>query len=273
MVAGVEAGGTKFVCAVGTGPDDFTRVEFPTGAPEETLARVARFLKDFDVEALGIGCFGPVNLKLGSIGATPKVAWRGVKVVELLRAATGIRQIVFDTDVNAAAMGEFTWGAAQEINNFLYLTVGTGIGGGMMVNGRLLHGFTHPEMGHIRMPHDWQKDPFEGDCFAHGDCLEGLASGHAMEMRWKVRAEDLPEEHPAWALEAHYLGLGIASLICTLSPEKVIVGGGVMKRAGFDAVRAEVFRNINGYTDVPEIIPPGLGANAGVLGAMALARQ
>jgi fructokinase len=272
-LAGVEAGGTKFVCAVGTGPDDFTRTEFPTGTPEETLARVTDYLKDFEIDALGIGCFGPLDLKMGLIGSTPKVAWRGVKIVELLRASTGIGKIVLDTDVNAAAMGEYRWGAARGLGTFLYLTVGTGIGGGAMVNGKLLRGFAHPEMGHIRLPHDWQKDPFAGDCFAHGDCLEGLASGRAMEMRWKIRAEDLPEEHPAWALETHYLGLGIASLICTLSPEKVIVGGGVMKRAGFDAVRAEVGRNINGYMDVPEIVPPGLGGDAGVLGAMALARQ
>jgi fructokinase len=272
-LAGVEAGGTKFVCAVGTGPDDFTRTEFPTGTPEETLARVTDYLKDFEIDALGIGCFGPLDLKMGSIGSTPKVAWRGVKIVEHLRASTGLGKIVLDTDVNAAAMGEYLWGAARGLGTFLYLTVGTGIGGGAMVNGKLLHGFAHPEMGHIRLPHDWQKDPFAGDCFAHGDCLEGLASGRAMEMRWKIRAEDLPEEHPAWALEAHYLGLGLASLICTLSPEKVIVGGGVMKRAGFHAVRAEVGRNINGYMDVPEIVPPGLGGDAGVLGAMALARQ
>jgi fructokinase len=126
-------------------------------------------------------------------------------------------------------------------------------------------------MGHIRIPHDLAKDPFAGDCYAHKDCLEGLASGHAMESRWGIRGENLPDEHPAWALEAHYLGLGIASLICTLSPELVIVGGGVMKRAGFDRVRAEVELVMNGYMELPEIVPPALGGNAGVLGAMALA--
>jgi len=272
-VAGIEAGGTKFVCAVGAGPGDFTRAEFPTTTPDETLARVTEFFRGFEVSAMGIGCFGPLDLKKGTITSTPKVAWRNVEILERLRASTGIEEISLDTDVNAAAMGEHLWGAAQNIDTFLYLTVGTGIGGGAMVNGRLLHGFAHPEMGHIRIPHDLQKDPFAGDCFAHADCLEGLASGHAMETRWQIRGENIPEDHPAWKLEAHYLGLGIASLICTLSPEMVIVGGGVMKRAGFDSVRAEVARVINGYMELPPIVPPLLGGDAGVLGAMALARQ
>jgi fructokinase len=272
-LAGIEAGGTKFVCGVGNGPGDLTRVEFPTTTPEETLGRVTAFLSNFEIDALGIGCFGPLDLKRGSIAATPKVAWRNVEIVELLRASTRVQKVVLDTDVNAAAMGEHIWGAARGIDTFLYLTVGTGIGGGAMVNGRLLHGLTHPEMGHIRIPHDLELDPFAGDCFAHGDCLEGLASGHAMEMRWKIRGEDLPDTHPAWELEAHYLSLGIASLICTLSPEKVIVGGGVMKRVGFDVVRAKLALLINGYTEVPPIIPPELGGDAGVLGAMALARE
>jgi fructokinase len=270
-LAGIEAGGTKFVCAVGTGPGDLVSQEFPTTTPDETLGHVISFFKAFQIDALGIGCFGPLDLRRGMITSTPKVAWRGVPIVELLRRATGIERIVLDTDVNAAALGERTWGAAQGIDNFLYLTVGTGIGGGAIVNGRLIHGQGHPEMGHIRIPHDLAKDPFAGDCYAHKDCLEGLASGHAMESRWGIRGENLPDEHPAWALEAHYLGLGIASLICTLSPELVIVGGGVMKRAGFDRVRAEVELVMNGYMELPEIVPPALGGNAGVLGAMALA--
>jgi fructokinase len=270
--AGIEAGGTKIVCGVGTGPGDFVRKEFPTTTPEETLARISEFLAGFEISALGIGCFGPLDLRKGMITATPKVAWRQVEIVERLRASTGIQKIILDTDVNAAATGEHIWGAARDVETFLYLTVGTGIGGGAMVNGKLLHGFAHPEMGHIRIPHDWQRDPFAGDCFAHGDCLEGLASGQAIEIRWQMRGENIPETHPAWELEAHYLGLGIASLICAHSPEKVIVGGGVMKRVGFDAVRAEVYRVINGYMDLPPIVPPKLGGDAGVLGAMALAR-
>jgi fructokinase len=270
-LAGIEAGGTKFVCAVGTGPGDFIRGEFPTTTPKETLEQVTAFLRPFEIAALGIGCFGPLDLNKGCITATPKAAWRNVEIVKLLRESTGIQKIALDTDVNAAAKGEHAFGAARGIDTFLYLTVGTGIGGGAMVNGRLLHGLAHPEMGHIRLPHDWEKDPFPGDCYAHGDCLEGMASGQAMERRWNVRGENLPENHPAWELEAHYLGLGIASLICTLSPELVIVGGGVMKRVGFDLVQEKVHRLMNGYTEVPRIVAPELGGNAGVLGAMALA--
>jgi fructokinase len=272
-LAGIEAGGTKFVCGVGSGPADLIRAEFPTTTPEETLGRVSEFFKDFDIDSLGVGCFGPLDLTHGRITTTPKVVWRDVDIVERLRQATGIQKIVLDTDVNAAAMGEHVWGAAQGIDSFLYLTIGTGIGGGAMVNGRLLHGLTHPEMGHLRIPHDWARDPYRGDCFAHGDCFEGLASGRAMEMRWKIRGENLPDGHPAWELEAHYLGLGIASLICTLSPEKIIVGGGVMKRVGFEMVRSEVQRLMNGYMNVPEIVPPALGGNAGVLGSLLLARE
>ena len=269
-LAGIEAGGTKFVCGVGSGPGDLIRAEFPTTTPEETLGRVSSFFKDHEVEALGIGCFGPLDLKKGRITSTPKEAWREFAIVQRLREATGIQKIVLDTDVNAAAMGEHLWGAAQGIATFLYLTVGTGIGGGAMVNGRMLHGLKHPEMGHIRIPHDWQRDPYAGDCFAHGDCLEGLASGRAMEMRWGIRGENLPAEHLGWQLETHYLGLGIASLICALSPEKIIIGGGVMKRVGFENLRAEVQKRMNGYMDVPEIVPPALGGDAGVLGSMAL---
>jgi fructokinase len=272
-VAGIEAGGTKFVCGVGTGPSDFVREEFATTAPEETLGRAISFLRNFEVDALGIGCFGPLDLRKGVIGATPKAAWRDVGIADVMRNGTGIERIVLDTDVNAAALGEHLWGAARGIDNFLYLTVGTGIGGGAMVNGRLLHGQAHPEMGHIRIPHDFGRDAFKGNCFAHGDCLEGLASGSAMEARWGIRGENLPGGHPGWELEAHYLGLGIASLICAFSPEKVIVGGGVMKRVGFEEVRAEVRRLINEYLHVPEIVPPELGGNAGVLGAMGLAGE
>jgi fructokinase len=269
-LAGIEAGGTKFVCGVGTGPDKFVREEFPTTTPDETLAQAIAFLKRFEIDALGIGSFGPVDLRRGAITSTPKLAWQGVPIVQLLREATGIQRIFFDTDVNAAALGEHVWGAARGIDTFLYLTVGTGIGGGAMVNGKLLHGLAHPEMGHIRIPHDLAHDPFPGDCFAHRDCFEGLASGHAMEARWGIRGEHLPSSHPAWPLESHYLALGLANLIYTLSPQLVIVGGGVMKRAGFDAVRQEVRQLMNGYSEPPPIVPPQLAGNAGVLGAMAL---
>jgi fructokinase len=270
-LAGIEAGGTKFVCGVGSGPDDLVREEFPTTTPEETLRRAAEFLNRHKPDALGIGCFGPIDLRRGLITATPKRAWQNCAIVATLRAATGLRNIAFDTDVNAAAMGEYKWGAAQGAGVFLYLTVGTGIGGGAMIDGRLLHGLVHPEMGHMRVPHDSAADSFPGACYAHGDCLEGLASGFAIESRWNQRGENLPADHPAWELEAHYLSHALANLTCTFSPEAIVIGGGVAKRVGFPVLREKTAALLNGYTTMPKIVPPALGGNAGVAGAIALA--
>jgi len=160
------------------------------------------------------------------------------------------------------------------------LTIGTGIGGGGLSSGKLLHGLIHPEMGHIRLPHDLARDPFPGACPYHGDCLEGLASGPALEKRWGARAETLPPDHPAWKLEARYLALALVNFICTLSPQRIILGGGVMEQAQlFPLIRREVQQLLNGYVQSPVIIenidayivPPGLGKRAGVLGAIALA--
>jgi fructokinase len=185
----------------------------------------------------------------------------------------------FDTDVNAAALGEWQWGAAQGLGNFIYLTVGTGIGGGGMAGGRLIHGLVHPEMGHIPVPHDHDRDPFPGRCPFHADCLEGLAAGPALEERWGRPAETLPGDHPAWALEAHYLALGLMAYICILSPQRIILGGGVMQQKQlFPLIRQEVQQLLNGYVQSPAIVekideyivPPGLGDKAGVLGSLAL---
>jgi len=179
-------------------------------------------------------------------------------------------------------LGECRWGAAQGLDTFIYLTVGTGIGGGGMVGGHFLHGLIHPEMGHIRIPHDWAQDPYPGWCPYHGDCLEGLANGPAIEARWGRRGETLPPDHPAWPLEARYLALGLVNFICTLSPQRIIMGGGVMRQGHlFPMIREQVQRLLNGYVQSPclmqdidsYIVPPGLGGRAGVLGAIALARQ
>ncbi|HET6897424.1 MAG TPA: ROK family protein, partial [Vicinamibacteria bacterium] len=181
----------------------------------------------------------------------------------------------------AAALAEGRWGSAQGLETFLYLTIGTGIGGGGLVEGRLLHGLVHPEMGHIRIPHDTAADPFAGACPFHGDCLEGLASGPAMQARWGRNAEELPDDHPAWALEAHYLALALANFVCTLSPRRVILGGGVMDRGAlFPLIRKRLQALLNDYVQAPEVqggidgyvVPPALGARTGVLGALALAR-
>jgi fructokinase len=273
MTGGVEAGGTKFICGVGTGPDDLETLEFPTTDPEETIDRVLEFFEGRAVDRIGVGSFGPVDLKSGYITTTPKLAWRNIDLLGAIRRGTGV-PVTLDTDVNAAALGEFCWGAAKDVNTFMYVTIGTGIGGGGMVSGRMMHGLQHPEMGHVRIPHDWQADPYPGLCPSHGDCLEGLASGPAIEARWGLRAFDLPPEHPAWDLEARYLAFGLVNWICTLSPQRVIVGGGVMRQAGLlPKIRANLEQLVNGYFPLPEIVLPGLGERAGILGALALASK
>ncbi len=292
LYGGIEAGGTKFVCAIGRGPNELLgETRFPTTTPAETLGRAVDFLKEQQTRygplaAVGIASFGPVDLNpasatFGYITTTPKPGWGQVDVAGPIRAATGA-PVGFDTDVNGAAMGEWRWGAAQGLDTFVYLTVGTGIGGGALANGKPLHGLLHPEMGHMRVGHDRDKDPFAGSCPYHGDCLEGLACGPAMQARWGQPAETLPPDHPAWALEAHYLGQAVANLVCTLSPQRIIIGGGVAGHAGlFPMIRAEAQKLLNGYVQVPAllkriddyVVPPGLGARAGVLGAIVLAER
>jgi fructokinase len=288
LFGGIEGGGTKFVCAVGTDPYDIrAEARFPTTTPDETLDQVASFFKDHDgLSAIGIACFGPLDPRpdsadFGMILPTPKPAWSGANIVKMLRACFDV-PIGFDTDVNGAALGEHLWGAAQGLDTFIYLTVGTGIGGGAYVNGRLLHGLLHPEMGHISVPHDLTRDPFEGACPFHRDCFEGLASGVAMERRWEQRAETLPSDHPAWDLEGHYIAHALASYICTLSPQRIIVGGGIGQRTHLlHSVQQKTVAVLNGYVRSPAIleniqsyiVPPGLGNRAGVAGAIALAQQ
>ncbi len=288
-VGGIEAGGSKFVCLVGGGPDTIAaRVEFPTASPREMIGRVVEFFRAQanaqPLAAIGIASFGPLDLdprspRFGYLTSTPKSGWQDVDLVGPVRKALGL-PVALDTDVNAAALGEKRWGAARDVETFVYLTVGTGIGGGGMVEGRLIHGVLHPEMGHMRIPHDRQADPFAGSCPFHGDCWEGLAAGPAIEARWGTKAEHLPADHRAWRLEAHYLALGLANLICVLSPQRIILGGGVMQRAGLlPLIRQDTLELLNGYIQVAAIldhidefiVPARLGANAGALGAMALA--
>jgi fructokinase len=288
---GIEAGGTKFVCAIGTGPDDLrAEVRFATTTPQETIGRAIQFLQQHHakepLEAIGIASFGPVDPDpasptFGTITSTPKPGWAHTDLAGPVRRALGV-PVGFDTDVNGAALGEHRWGAARGLDTFIYLTVGTGIGGGGMVSGQLIHGLIHPEMGHVRIPHDWDRDPYPGVCPFHGDCLEGLATGPALEARWGQPAETLPPDHPAWPLEAEYLALGLVNFICTLSPQRIILGGGVMQQPHpFPLVRRRVRELLNGYLQAPiildrieeYIVPPGLGNRAGVLGAIALAQQ
>ncbi len=292
LYGGIEGGGTKFVCVVGTGPGDIRAEErFPTTTPDATLGQALTFFRDTQarlgpIHALGIGSFGPVDLVPGSptfgfITSTPKPGWKNVDVAGPFRRALGL-EVAFDTDVNVAALSEWRWGAAQGLDTILYLTIGTGIGGGGLVGGQLMHGLVHPEIGHLRLPRDPAADPFPGACPFHGDCLEGLASGPALLARWGRPAESLPPEHAAWALEARYLALALVNLICTVSPQRIVMGGGVMDQAHlFPMVRREVTVLLNDYVRAPEIlesiedyiVPPALGARAGVLGALALAQR
>jgi len=294
LFGGIEAGGTKFVCAAGTGPDDIQPVSFATTTPDVTIKQAIDYFRSeqdrrgLPLVAVGIGSFGPVDLNpasltYGYITSTPKPSWADTDLAGTISRALGV-PVGFDTDVNAAALGEFRWGAAHGLDTFIYLTVGTGIGGGGLTNGALMHGLIHPEMGHIRLPRDKEIDTFEGICPFHGDCLEGLASGKAVGARWGRPAQELPADHPAWALEAHYLAIALADFICTLSPRRIIMGGGIMQREHlFPMVRSEVRQLLNGYIQAPEIldddglagyiVPPGLGGRSGVLGSIALGQQ
>jgi fructokinase len=284
---GIEAGGTRWNCAIGDGEGGVELVEsFATTGPEETLARAAAFFGEHGpIAALGVGCFGPVALdpsspRYGRITTTPKPGWSDTDVVGPLRAALDV-PVAFETDVNAAAIGEGRFGAGQGVASFVYVTVGTGIGAGVVVEGRPLHGLVHPEPGHMLVPHDRGRDPFPGSCPFHGDCLEGLASGTALRARWGAPGEEL-DDPAVWELEADYLALGFANLVLTLSPQRLIVGGGVASGHGLlDLVRPRLVAALAGYLDPPELaadgidgflVPPALGPRSGVVGAIELAR-
>lgn len=287
---GIEAGGTKFVCAVGTGPNDIRAEErFPTTTPQETIGRAIAFFRQQQaahgqLAAVGIASFGPIDPNpasstFGYITTTPKPGWANTDFAGTVGRELGV-PVGFDTDVNAAALGEARWGAGQGLDDLIYFTIGTGIGGGGLVNGRLMHGLIHPEMGHMRLPHDRAADPYAGHCPYHGDCFEGLACGPAITDRWNQDADTLPADHPAWKLEAHYLALAMANAVCTLSPQRIILGGGVMSHPGLLAmVQREVQTLLAGYVQSPAItsdieryiVAPGLGNQSGVLGAFALA--
>jgi fructokinase len=274
VLGGIEAGGSKWECAVGTGPDDLRAVStIATTTPADTIGEaVAFFEREGPVDAIGIGSFGPVDLVRGVITTTPKPGWAHTNVAGEIGRRLGV-PLAFDTDVNAAALGEFRWGAAQGLDVCCYVTVGTGIGGGVLVGGAPLHGLQHPQVGHLRNPHDREEDPFPGVCPFHGDCWEGLASGPALEARSGRPAEVL-EDDSVWALEARYLALGLLAVSAVVSPQRIVLGGGVMGRAGLlGLVQRQLDQLVGGYVAVPELVPPALGARAGVIGALALAES
>jgi fructokinase len=290
LFGGIEAGGTKFVCMVGRGPKHIeSRVRINTTSPGETLKNVIDFFRPYTkekmVKAIGIGCFGPLDLNPdsksnGYITSTPKPGWRNTDVAGILRRELKVN-ITMDTDVNAAALGEFNWGASKGNDPSLYLTIGTGIGGGYINKGKPLMGLLTPEMGHIHVPHDFNLDPFPGSCPFHKDCFEGLASGPAILSRFNVRGETISDDHPFWEIESAYIASALVDYILILSPRIIILGGGIMQRPIlFPIIKRKVQEFLNGYVQSPillenidtYIVPPGLGNQSGVLGALALAQ-
>lgn len=282
----IEGGGTKFVCAVGSAPDDLRDVvAFPTATPDETLNEVTSFLSQHaPLDAIGVAMFGPLDLNrssttYGSVRATPKSGWSGADVVAPLQAAFDV-PVGFDTDVNGAALGEGRWGAGRGLGTFLYITVGTGIGGGGVVDGNPMHGLVHPEIGHLRIPRH-PEDPFPGRCPFHGDCLEGLAAGPALAERWGRPVEDLGSDTGrAVEFEAYALGHAMANLVLTVSPERMILGGGVMSVPGLlNATRRQMVESLGGYVDAPALrdgaadflVAPELGDRSGIAGGLVLA--
>jgi fructokinase len=282
-IGAIEAGGTKFVCGIGNEHGEIAeRISFPTRGPEETMADVIAFFRDKQVEAFGIGSFGPIGLNpsqpdYGCFTTTPKPGWAGYPMLAEMGRHFSV-PMRWDTDVNAAALGEATWGAAKGLGSCVYYTIGTGVGVGVYVEGKPVHGLVHPEGGHVLIRRH-PDDTFAGNCPYHGDCLEGMAAGPALERRWQIKGSDIPADHEAWTLEAYYIGQAVAGTILLLSPEKVILGGGVMhQRQLFPLIREEVRRALNGYVSAAAvqegiddyIIAPGLGDNAGLCGAVAL---
>ena len=291
LIAAIEAGGTKFACAVGTGPGDLRdEIVIQTTDPRTTMHSVTRFLagakaKHGPFAAIGVGSFGPVDLDpssktYGFITTTPKHGWQHTDLVGPLRSQFKV-PVGFDTDVNAAVFGEYLWGAGKGCDPLIYITVGTGIGGGVIVNGHLLHGLLHPEIGHLHVPAPTGSSAVNAECQCafHKSCLEGYASGPAIMKRWGKRAENLPPTHEVWDEVSEVLAHGLANLILTLSPQRIILGGGVMHQSQLLAlIRSKMLRILNGYLQSPEItrktdqyiVAPALGDRAGLLGALAL---
>ncbi|GGF98106.1 fructokinase [Paenibacillus albidus] len=282
-IGAIEAGGTKFVCGLGDESGRILdRISFPTEHPDLTLPKVIQYFQDKQVEAIGIGSFGPIDIRpdsptYGYVTTTPKPGWGNYDMLGTLQRVFPV-PLGWDTDVNAAAYGEAKWGAAQGLSSCLYYTVGTGVGVGVYSEGKIIHGLVHPEGGHM-LPRRHPEDKFAGACPYHGDCLEGMAAGPAIEARWGKKGHELPANHIAWEMEAFYIAQSITSAILLLSPHKIILGGGVMQQQQlFPLIRQAVLRNLNGYVSSNAIldhmdeyiVPPGLGHQAGLCGALAL---
>jgi fructokinase len=275
----VEMGGTRTSVGVGSSPEDLDYRSFATSEPDRSLGQVVELLKERAPDAVGIASFGPLDLAAGRIGVTPKGGWSGTDLIGPVRRALDV-PVGLDTDVNGAALGEARWGAGRGLGSFVYVTVGTGIGGGALIHGEPLQGMGHPEMGHLvvrRHPDDGTP----GVCRLHGDCLEGLASGPAIAARSGANAEDLTGAavEEAIEIEAFYLAQMVRDLVCTLAPERVIVGGGVARLPGLiELIGERLDAELGGYPGLPEhqtgfVVPPGLGRLSGLAGGLILAER
>jgi fructokinase len=283
LYGALEAGGTKMVMAIGNENGEILeQVSIPTEAPAVTVPKMIDYYKDKDIKALGIGCFGPVDLDrtsdtYGYITSTPKTAWVNYDIVGNIKKGLNI-PIGFDTDVNASALGEATWGSMKGLPSGIYITIGTGIGVGVYQNGGLLHGNLHPEAGHILLGKH-PEDTFEGVCPYHKNCLEGLASGPSIERRWNKKAIELKDNPKVWEMEAYYIAQGIVNYILTLAPHRIVLGGGVMHQEQlFSLIRSKVAELLNGYVKTKElshpedyIVPAALKDNQGIMGCLRLA--
>jgi fructokinase len=282
MLGAIEAGGTKFVCAVGDDTGKIVeRIQIPTTVPSETIPQVIAFFKKYSIEAIGIGSFGPIDVNqdsatYGNITSTPKPGWKDYPFVKAVKEALAV-PVGFNTDVNAAALGEATFGAAKGLDSCLYITVGTGIGAGAVVQGKLLQGHSHPEMGHILVRRH-PEDQYAGKCPYHQDCLEGLAAGPAIEERWGAKGVELVSRDEVWDMEGYYVAQALMQYILIVSPKKIILGGGVMNQTQvFASIYKYLPQLINDYVTLPElsdyIVSPGLGDNAGIIGSLLLAKE
>lgn len=290
--AGVETGGTNIKCIIASDPAHvISEMVLPTLDPDSSTKKVIQFFKDGEerygipITSMGVGAFGPLDLNpsrasYGSVTSTPKLLWQNYPLLAKLQSVFPF-PIAIDTDVNAALLGETRWGAGIGFTDLVYVTVGTGIGGGVLSNGKIVHGLIHPELGHMIVRHDMQADPFEGICPFHKDCLEGLASGTSMTARWHTNPEQLTDNHAGWDLEAAYLAQMCLNLTLIISPQRIIIGGGVPQHNGlFANIRSKFQSLLNNYmvsSSFSEkiesyIVPPMLGNHAGIFGTIALAR-
>ncbi len=283
LFGALEAGGTKMVCAIGNENGEILEQKsIPTTTPEETMPAILEYFKDKEIASIGIACFGPIDLNknsetYGYITSTPKIPWRNYNIVGAVKDALKI-PVGFDTDVNGSLLGEVTWGCAKGLTDAVYFTIGTGVGAGIMTNGKMLHGMLHPEAGHVKMV-PRSGDTYKGKCPYHGTCFEGMAAGPAIEERWGAKAVQLADREEVWDLESYYIAQALMGIVLTLSPQKIILGGGVMhQKQLFSMIREKMLKELNGYIQAKEladidnyIVPARLNDDQGIMGCIKLA--